>query len=41
MIAAELQQELDKLNFVSFTVDASNRKEQGRQRAGTYPPALS
>jgi len=35
MIAAELCQELDKENFVSVTIDASNRKEQGHRRAGT------
>jgi len=34
MIAAELRQELDKANFVSLTIDASNRNEQGRRRAG-------
>jgi len=38
MIAAELRQELDKENFVSLTIDASNRKEQGRQTAGTLAP---
>ena len=36
MIAAELCQELDKENFVSVTIDASNRKEQGHRRAGTW-----
>jgi len=35
MIAAELHQNLDKVNFVSLTTDASNRKEQGHRRAGT------
>jgi len=35
MIAAELRQDLDKVNFVSVTIDASNRKEQGRRKAGT------
>ena len=29
MIAAELRQELHKADFVSDTIDASNRKEQG------------
>ena len=37
MIAAELCQELDKVNCVSITVDGSKRKEQGRWRAGTLP----
>ena len=37
MIAAELRQELDKVNCVSLTVDVSNRNEQGRRRAGTLP----
>jgi len=35
MIAAELRQDLDKVNFVSVTIDASNRKEQGRRRVWT------
>jgi len=35
IIAAELRQELDKTNFVSVTIDASKRKEQGRRIAGT------
>ena len=34
MIAAELRQ-LHKLDFVSVTVDASKRNEQGRWRVGT------
>jgi len=38
MIAAELRQELDRVNFVSLTIDSSNRKEQGRRRAGTLAP---
>jgi len=29
MIAAELRQDLDKVNCVSVTIDASNRKERG------------
>jgi len=37
MIAAELRQELDKVNCVSLTVDGSNRKQQGHRRAGTLP----
>jgi len=41
MLVAELRQELHKVNFVSLTVDASNRKEQGHWRAGTLPFALS
>jgi len=36
IIAAELRQALDIVNFVSFTIDASNRKEQWRRRAGTW-----
>jgi len=35
MIAAELRQELDKTTFVSVTIDASKKKEQGRRIAGT------
>ena len=38
MIAAELRHELDKANFVSVTIDASNRKEQGRRRAKALLP---
>jgi len=34
MIAAELRQESDKTNFVSVAIDASNKKKQGRRRAG-------
>jgi len=34
MIAAELRQELGKVNCVSITADGSNRKKQGRRRAG-------
>ena len=34
MIAAELHQELDKVNFVSLTIDTSKRKGQGRRKAG-------
>ena len=36
MIAAELRQELDKANFASVTTEVTNRKAQGRQRAGTW-----
>ena len=34
MITAELLQNLSKVNFVSVIIDASNRKEQKRRRAG-------
>jgi len=40
MVAAEPRQELDKANFVSLTIDASNWKEQGCWRAGTLSPDL-
>jgi len=40
MVAAELCQYLDKVNFISLTVDVSNGNEQGRWRTGIVTEAL-
>ena len=37
MIAAERRQKLDKVNFVSLTIDASSRKKQDAEEWGYCP----